>query len=83
VGTVRNLHNVITMNNLRRFPKSMSLETRKHRLLMHLRDCLLEDDSLKWLAEIDAICDVLHENTGGMREWTVTKDGELYWWGSY
>jgi hypothetical protein len=73
------------MNNLRRFPKSMSLETRKHRLLMHLRDCLLQEPRPrgKWVEELDAIDDVLYENFGGMREWTITKEGELYWWGSY
>jgi len=65
----------------RNFPRSMSLETRTTRLLMHLYNCIRDEHGLKWMEELDAIDDVIYNNHGGMREWTVTKDGLMHWWG--
>lgn len=56
----------------------LSMETRKTRLLGHIYERLLEEGmSGEWIDELDAIQDVLHDNTEGMKYWTVTRDCEL------
>jgi len=60
---------------------TLSLETRKTRLLAHVYDRLLEDDAIdctyEWIDVLDAIRDVLDGNTECMKEWTITKNNEL------
>ena len=59
---------------------TLSLETRKTRLLAHVYDRLLEDAEVnyyEWVDVLDAIQDVLNDNTDGMKEWTITKNNEL------
>jgi hypothetical protein len=56
---------------------TLSLETRKTRLLHHIYNRLLEDgNTYEWIDVLDAIQDVVN-NSEGLKEWTVTKDCEL------
>lgn len=59
---------------------SLSLETRKKRLLVHIYDRILQDENIhqiEWIDVLDAMLDVMNGNTEGMKEWTITKDCEL------
>ena len=57
---------------------TLSLETRKTRLLHHIYNQLLEDgNTYKWIDVLDALDDVLQNNKIAMKYWTVTRDGEL------
>jgi len=67
----------------RNLPKSMSIETRKTRLLMYLYHRIQEEHPLHtWIEELDAIDDVIYNNQDGMKEWTITEDGVMHWWGN-
>lgn len=59
---------------------TLSIETRKTRLLHHIYNRLLEDGAVdstyEWIDVLDAIQDVVN-NSEGMNDWTVTKNCEL------
>jgi hypothetical protein len=50
---------------------------------MYLYHRIQEEHPLHtWIEELDAIDDVIYNNQDGMKEWTITEDGVMHWWGN-